>query len=116
MGTPMNSTPEMPVEFGAPVAPGTLVDIQVTVLAAGERAQQVPADTAAVDLVMKVKGTLTAEARVGHTCTVRTATGRLVEGTLLADPPTYAHGFGRPIPELVPIGAELRAILATRRS
>lgn len=102
--------------MGTSLAKGSLVDIQVIVLRAGERAAGVPEDTAGVDLVMKVKGRLTADAHAGEIGTIRTATGRLVAGTVLAQPPEYTHGFGEPVRELTPIGEELRAILAARRS
>jgi hypothetical protein len=32
-------------------------------------------------------------------------------GKLVAENPPYIHGFGRPIPELLGVGAELRALV-----
>lgn len=95
---------------------GSLVDIKITILKAGERAEQVPKDTAGVDMVMKVKGILSEDTQMGSECTVTTAIGRLITGTLIEENPAYSHQFGPPIPELLPIGRELREILSARRA
>ena len=97
------------------VAAGRLVDIGIVVLQAGERAPQVPEDTAAVDLEMKVRGRLTAEAEIGAPAEIETPTGRRIGGTLLTADPEYTHRFGAPIPELTPIGGELRRLLREGR-
>ena len=94
------------------IAKGTLVDIGVTILKAGERAPQVPEDTQKVDLTMRVKGILAADAREGDTVEIETPIGRKMTGILLAANPAYTHDFGAPIPELTPIGRELRELLA----
>lgn len=91
---------------------GTLVDIQITILQKEERAPSVPKDTAAVPLVMKVKGTLLSDTPEGSTGKIRTATGRTLEGTVLQANPGYFHSFGEPVPELTSIGGELRRILS----
>lgn len=93
---------------------GSWVDIQVTVLEAGDRAQQVPEDTAKTDLIMKVKGTLIEGAEPGSECTILTPIGRRITGTLIDAEPTYTHRFGAPVPELIPLGRELRKILSER--
>ena len=90
---------------------GTLVEIHRIVLPAGERAPQVPPETAAVPLEMRVKGFLTAPAAMGDEVEIITAAGRRLRGTLVAENPPYRHGFGAPIPELSTIGAEARALL-----
>ena len=33
-----------------------------------------------------------------------------MSGKLVAENPPYTHGFGRPIPELLTVGAEFRAL------
>lgn len=96
------------------IAPGTWVEIHRVVLAAGERAPQVPEDTADVPLEMRVKGTLAAPAALGTEAEVITAAGRRLRGTLVAVNPAYSHSFGAPIPELTPIGSEVRARLRER--
>jgi hypothetical protein len=71
----------------------------------------VPDDTKQVPLEMKVKGFLVADAVVGEEATITTTTGRTLTGRLTEVNPAYTHQFGSPIPELLPIGRELRTIL-----
>ena len=91
---------------------GDWVQVYDVLLRPGERAPQVPDDTQAVPLEMRVKGFLQRDAELGDRATVRTATGRLVEGTLVAVNPAYQHDFGQPVSELMLAGAELRDMLA----
>jgi len=93
------------------IAKGSWVQVEQVVMKPGERAPQVPEDTKAVPLMLWVKGTLLEEASVGDTVEVETAIGRRMTGKLVAENPPYIHGFGRPIPELLGVGAELRALL-----
>jgi hypothetical protein len=91
---------------------GDWVQVQVTILHPYERAPQVPEDTKKVPLEMRVKGFLQDEvAEIGTTVTIKTMTGRLVTGKLVAVNPKYEHDFGEPVPELITIGLELREIL-----
>jgi hypothetical protein len=96
------------------IAPGTLVDIQRSVLQAGERAPRVPDDTRQVPLEMRVKGFLVSPAAPGETAEIITPAGRRLRGTLAAVNPAYTHGFGAPLPELSGIGEEVRAMLRER--
>jgi hypothetical protein len=86
----------------------TWVQIETVVLTPEQRAPQVPADTAAVPLVMRAKGWLQAPAAIGEQVSVQTVIGRTLTGTLLHANPPNQHGFGRPVPELLTIGRELR--------
>ena len=90
---------------------GVWVEIHYIVLAAGDRAPQVPDDTQQVPLEMKVKGFLVAPASVGAEAEIQTPSGRRLRGTLREVNPIYGHGFGSPIPELSAIGAEVSALL-----
>ena len=74
---------------------GTWVEIRRVVLAAGERAPRVPADTQAVALEMRVKGFLMAPAALGQDAVIETAAGRRLRGALVAADPAYTHSFGR---------------------
>jgi 2-amino-4-ketopentanoate thiolase alpha subunit len=94
-----------------PVPAGTWVVLHRVVLPAGERAPQVPPETQAVPLELRVSGWLAEPAALGEPAVVRTAAGRMLQGTLVAVDPVYAHGFGAPVPELQPVGGELRALL-----
>ncbi len=90
---------------------GTWVEIRRVVLAAGERAPQVPEDTARLPLEMRVRGFLLNPATIGDEAEVRTSSGRSLRGVLCEANPAYTHGFGPPIAELSGIRAELRAVL-----
>lgn len=94
---------------------GDWVEIQIVVLGAGQRSESVPPDTAEVPYLARVKGFLFEQAVVGDRVTIETIIGRLVEGTLTAVNPPYGHDFGRPVPELLPVGNELRALLEESR-
>ncbi|NLE20389.1 MAG: 2-amino-4-ketopentanoate thiolase [Clostridiales bacterium] len=79
---------------------GDWVLLRSVVLRPGERAPQVPEDTARVPMMKWVKGWLTQDAQVGETARVRTLTGRAEEGELLTANPSYSHGFGDFVPAL----------------
>jgi 2-amino-4-ketopentanoate thiolase alpha subunit len=87
---------------------GSWVEIRQVVLPAGERAPNVPPDTAAVDFVARIRGFLEADAAVGDEATIRTLAGRLVSGALVASNPRNPADFGNPVPELLRVGADAR--------
>ncbi|WP_031434470.1 2-amino-4-oxopentanoate thiolase subunit OrtA [Methylomarinum vadi] len=93
---------------------GVWVEIHDIVLEAGERAPQVPEDTARIPLEMRVKGFLSEPAELGGEAEIVTAAGRRLRGKLVDVNPAYRHGFGPPIPELSTIGRELRTLLGQR--
>ena len=92
----------------------TWVEVHATLLAPGERAPQVPAETQQVPLEMKVKGFLLQDAAIGEDVDIVTPAGRVLTGTLTAINPAYSHVYGPPIPELLPIGGEVRTLLRAR--
>ncbi len=94
---------------------GDYVQILRIVLEPGERAPQVPEDTREVPLELRVKGFIDHDARLGDEVTIATVLGRKVTGRLVAVNPAYPHGFGRPAPELLRIGQELRDLLGARQ-
>ena len=94
---------------------GEWAEIRLVLLAPGARAPGLPEDTERVPLEARVKGFLARNARAGEIAVVTTAAGRQVEGTLLRVLPESGHSFGRPVPELLPIGGELRARLSATR-
>lgn len=93
------------------VPAGTWVQIRQTILIPGERAPQVPEDTAKVPMVLVVKGFLAADAKVGDNVKVKTLSGRHLEGTLVEVLPRYSHDFGQAIPQLLEIGPRIRSLL-----
>jgi len=97
------------------IGKGVWVEIHNIVLHPGERAPQVPDDTARVPLEMRVKGFLAEPAALGEEAEIVTAAGHRLRGRLSAVNPPYRHGFGPPVPELSMIGQELRRLLAERK-
>jgi hypothetical protein len=97
------------------VVRGTWVELRRVVLEPGERAPQVPEETQRVALELRVKGFLVRDAAPGEVAEVMTAAGRRLGGTLEHVLPAYEHGFGQPVPELLAVGPELRAILREER-
>ena len=90
---------------------GTWVEIQRVELLPEQRAPQVPEDTRQVPLELCVKGFLATPGRRGEEVEIVTAAGRHLRGALVDANPAYTHGFGAPLPELLDIGGEVRALL-----
>lgn len=90
---------------------GAWVQVQQQILAATERAPQVPADTAKVPLIMVTKGFLEGEAKLGEIVEVKTLSGRILAGELVQVLPRFSHDFGEAVPELLAIGPNVRALL-----
>lgn len=90
---------------------GDWVRIHSIVLEPGQRAPQVPEDTARVPLEMWVKGYLQRDAQTGEQVSVLTRTGRLAEGELMEGGLDYTHSFGIYVPEVTRIGDMVRARL-----
>jgi hypothetical protein len=91
------------------------VEVECVLLEPADRSPNLPPETADKPLLEWVKGFATTEAGLGEPITVRTMTGRTVSGRLSEVNPGYFHTFGRPIPELWHVGADLRARLADFR-
>lgn len=96
---------------GDPVPEGTWVELQQVVLKAGERAPNVPDDTATVNFLARIRGFLLADAPMGGDATVRTLAGRQVSGRLTAVNPRNPADFGNPVPELLRLGEAAREAL-----
>jgi hypothetical protein len=92
---------------------GDYVQIKLVVLDADARKPGLPEDTAKTPYLALVMGFLEdGEASVGDPVTIRTPADRRMEGELYAVNPPLGSTFGSPVPELLHIGAELRALLA----
>ena len=87
---------------------GQWVEIRWTAMASADRATNIPEETRRVPLEARVKGFAQSEASIGEELEVRTVTGRLLRGELLAINPAYSHSFGSPQPELLAIGVNLK--------
>lgn len=90
------------------VPAGAWVEVEQVILTAGNRAPNVPEDTAAVDFVARIRGFLTANAHLASNATVRTLAGRSVTGRLIAVNPRNPADFGNPVPELLRLGEAAR--------
>jgi hypothetical protein len=90
--------------------------IRFVLLAPDERTASLPADTQRVPLEVRLKGFLRADARVGEEVEIETVLGRRATGTLTGVFTPPGHTFGRPVPELLSVGSELRALLARSAS
>lgn len=91
---------------------GTWVEIHDIILKPEERTGMIPEETKKVPLEMRMKGYLLEDAETGERVKIETLTGRVVEGTLLSENPTYTHTYGETfIPELLAIGRDLRKML-----
>ena len=88
---------------------GAWVEIQQVVLAPEERAEGVPADTAATPLLQWVDGFHPAPGGVGVEATIRTIIGRAHTGMLSRINPGYSHSFGETVDEILTIGTEYEA-------
>jgi 2-amino-4-ketopentanoate thiolase alpha subunit len=94
---------------------GEWVEVERVLLEPADRSANLPPETAEKPMLVWVTGFAAGEAEVGGEVTVETMTGRRVTGRLSAINPGYFHTFGRPIPELVGVGRDLRAQLAAYR-
>ncbi|MBN2504335.1 MAG: 2-amino-4-ketopentanoate thiolase [Bacilli bacterium] len=82
---------------------GTWVQIHKIILSPEERPTTLPQDTRAVPLEMWVKGWLLADCLLGETARIKTVTGRIVCGEMVAVEPTYKHTYGDFVPEILEI-------------
>ncbi|MDI6707166.1 MAG: 2-amino-4-oxopentanoate thiolase subunit OrtA [Bacillota bacterium] len=90
---------------------GQWVEVHDIILEPGQRAPQVPEDTAKVPLEMRAKGFLLDEGEIGETVRIETLTGRIISGKLSRINPEYGHSFGKPVKELLEVGPKVRDLL-----
>jgi len=90
---------------------GHWVQISQVVLEQGQRAPNLPEDTAKTPLTLLVKGFLMDDANLGDTVTITTVVGRTVTGKLVTVDPSYDHSFGAPPKGFMSISSKLREIL-----
>ncbi|MUL81358.1 MULTISPECIES: 2-amino-4-oxopentanoate thiolase subunit OrtA [unclassified Mycolicibacterium] len=100
---------DSPVPGTAPV--GAFVTVERVLLEAGQRAANLPADTAMTPLVAHINGFATEPAQVGRDVDVVTLSGRTVRGVAVNLYPAHTHGFGGPDPEILAIAPRVRAWL-----
>jgi hypothetical protein len=91
-----------------PVPADVWVRIHRVELAPSERAPGLPDDTAGVPFESWINGWLVEDAAIGSRTSIRTATGRIVEGELVEVGPAYEQSFGSPPPPLQRAGERAR--------
>ena len=87
---------------------GDWVEISVVVLEPGERAPNLPPDTAAVPYTLRVRGFATSEAEPGAEISIVTVAGRAHTGKLEEVNPEFRLSHGECIPELLRARFELK--------
>lgn len=94
-----------------PASAGTWGRIHRVELAPGERAPDGPEETRAVPFELWVNGWLLHDAQIGDLASLQTASGRVVQGTLVELEPGYSHSFGPPPPALQLAGFHARDVV-----
>ncbi len=92
-------------------AKGDWVMIHQIILEPHQRSKDVPEDTSKVPLEAWIKGWSSQSAEVGQEIEITTLSGRVVKGRLAEVNPGFTHTYGPAVPELTPVGRELRTVL-----
>lgn len=93
---------------------GDWVEISGVVLEAGQRAPNLPPDTAAVPYTLRVRGFATSEAEPGAEISIVTIAGRGHTGKLEEVNPEFHLSHGESIPALVRARFELKEMARQR--
>ncbi len=88
--------------------PGNWVEISKIVLEPGERAPNLPPDTAAVPYTVRIRGFASSEAEIGSQISIVTAAGRTHSGKLEQINPEHDLSHGESVPELAQARFELK--------
>ncbi len=90
---------------------GNWVLIEQLYLTADQRQSHLPEETKQKDFMLRVKGfLLDEECAIGSVCTIRTKTGRIIEGKLLDIFVAFDHSFGDYVQETEYIEPSVKAI------
>jgi len=92
---------------------GSWVQIKRTILEAKERTANIPNDTKTVPLIMWIKGYLMEDGTIGDNVEIKTVTGRIEQGILIAVNPTFYHNYGEFIPELLKIRTQVKEMIGS---
>lgn len=90
---------------------GAWVEIVQSVLESEERAANIPKETRNTPLMLWAKGFLLESAHIGDTVSIKTVTGRVLEGILTEENPKFIHDFGDFVAEIMYIGPQAKEIL-----
>lgn len=81
----------------------TWVQIHKVILSPNERAVNLPDDSKLVPLEMWVKGFLQEPTILGEKGVIKTLSGRIEEGIVVAINPSFMHNYGDFVPEIIKI-------------
>lgn len=96
------------------VSKGEWVEISQVVLEPGERAPNLPSDTAAAPYTLRARGFAMSEAEAGSEISIMTFAGRTLTGKLEEVNPEFHLSHGESVPELVRIRFELKEMARKR--
>ncbi len=89
----------------------TWVQIKKIVLKPEQRVKTLPEATRSVPLLMWTKGALLEDAEIGNNVNIKTVTGRIENGELICDNPSFLHTYGKYIPEIHEVDIMLKKAL-----
>jgi hypothetical protein len=90
---------------------GSYVEISQVILDQEDRAKNIPEDTKKTPLKLWAKGWLLENCDFNKCASIKTVTGRILEGEITEVNPEYTHDFGEFIPEIMSIGINAKALL-----
>ena len=88
--------------------PGDWVEVHGIIFEVQDRLASLPQETRTVPFEMWIKGFALDECEKGQLCSIKTVTGRIIQGELTEVNPGYTQSFGPAVAELQRIGSELR--------
>ena len=88
------------------------VMIEKVLLEPENRASHLPEETKKVPYIIRICGYLMEDANLKDTVKIKTKIGRIHEGKLIEENPSYKHNFGDTVKELIDINVSLREELA----
>jgi hypothetical protein len=85
----------------------TYVEIEKILLNPDERSPHIPNDTKEIPFIMRVKGFLLKDAKIGNQVNIITMTKRIETGTLVNIKPSYQHTFGHFVDEVMKVRMDI---------
>ena len=90
---------------------GTWIELEEVVLNPEDRAVNIPEDTRKAPLKVWIRGFAERDCEMYEETSVKTLSGRILTGLVVAVRPPYTHGFGNYVEEISYIGPQAREIL-----
>ncbi len=93
---------------------GTYVEIEKVVLEPKDRSNNIPEETKKTPLKLWAKGYALKDCSLGEEIEIETMLGRRLKGCVTEENPSFTHGFGDFVPEIMYIGKQAKDILKER--